>query len=52
MKALDQITFLAELSHLSKRLQELLDDYCHQLTAEQEEEYWREEQADNRDMPF
>ena len=51
MKAQEQITFLAELNHLIKRLQELLDEYCCQLTAEQEE-YWREDKKENRGMPF
>lgn len=51
MNGLNQITFLSELNRLTRELQELLNDYCEALTAEQEEYGW-EERAENRNKPF
>lgn len=51
MNGLNQITFLSELNRLLRELQELLNEYCEELTAEQEEYGW-EEKTNRRNQPF
>jgi hypothetical protein len=37
---MNQIKLLAELTDLIQKLQDVVEEYCRELTAEQEERYW------------
>ena len=49
MKAEDQILFAGKLLDLVQQMEQIIKDYCRQLTA-QDDGHWLE--RENRDEPF